>query len=104
MEKTKKLMIGIISGITAIGLSGCVNSVPPKPKDGECKNWKFDKSDGVYKCGDNHSTHYGHYYYGGMYYPNKNSLHANSSYKSYKNSSSFKGGNGFGSGSKGFGG
>ncbi|MCU7667205.1 hypothetical protein [Bacillus thuringiensis] len=104
MDKTKKLMMGIISGMAAIGLSGCANNVPPKPKDSECKNWKFDKKDGVYECRENHSAHYGHYYYGGTYYPNKYSLHNNPSYKSYKSSSSFKGGSGFGSGSKGFGG
>lgn len=102
MKKTKKLMVGIISGMTAVGLGGCSEDLPPKPQDTSCNDWEWDYDDGVYECDDNSSSHYGHAYYGGSYYSNKSSLYKSSSFKSYKASSSFKGG--FGSGSKSFGG
>ncbi len=111
LNKTKKIMIGVTATALTIGLVRCGTTnadLPPKPTDQSCGDWDWDDEDGVWECDDYSSGHYGHYYYGGTYYRDKSSLLNNNAYKSYKNSSSFKGGikasSGFGSGTKVFGG
>jgi hypothetical protein len=111
LNKTKKIMIGVTATALTIGLVRCGTTnadLPPKPTDQSCGDWDWDDEDGVWECDDYSSGHYGHYYYGGTYYRDKSSLVNNNAYKSYKNSSSFKGGikasSGFGSGTKVFGG
>ena len=104
MSKTKNLMLGVIAGFASIGIAGCSNDVPPPPKNKDCNDWKWNSSDGVYECDEGSSRHYGSSYYGGRYYSNRDSLHKSSAFKSYKNSLSFEGSSGFGSGSKSFGG
>ncbi len=109
--KTQKIMIGITTTALSLGLVGCASNsanLPPKPTDKNCDDWEWDDDKGVWACEDSSSSHNGHYYYGGHYYNNKNSLLKSHGYKSYKKSSSFKGGikasSGFGSGVKSFGG
>lgn len=95
---------GVVYSTAIIGLISCLNepSDPEMPDDPSCDDWEWDDDDGVWECDDEYSSHYGHSYYGGRYYSSKSGLYADSSYKSYKSSSSFKGGSsGFGSGSKG---
>lgn len=111
MGKTQKIMVGVSMTALTLSLTGCdtdSNDLPPKPNDQDCSEWEWGDDEGVWACDDNSSSYYGHYYYGGNYYNNKNSLLTNSDYNSYKNSSSFKGGNntssGFGNGSNHFGG
>jgi hypothetical protein len=99
VKKTQWLVTGVITSLVAGTLSACSNDLPPKPDDRNCRDWDWDDEQGVWQCDDTRSTYYGHYFYGGSYYRNKSSLLKSSSYKSYKSSSSFKGG--FGSGSKG---
>ncbi|MBY6035390.1 aminotransferase yhxA [Fictibacillus nanhaiensis] len=108
MNKTKKLIAGVSSASVAVMLTGCNNyqaeDLPPEPTDTECQDWEWDEEDGVYECDDANSRFFGHYFLAGKFFKGKNSLLKSSAYKSYKNSSSFKGkGSGFGS-SKGFGG
>lgn len=102
MSKTKLMMTGVIASLTAVGLTGCAEELPPQPKDTACSDWDWNEKDGVYECDDNDSSHYGHSYYSGKYYSNKSALRSSSAFKSYKSSSSFKGG--FGSGSRSYGG
>ncbi|MGM7723250.1 hypothetical protein [uncultured Metabacillus sp.] len=103
MKKTNKLLTGIISA-TMMTISGCSNneSLPPVPEGTDCDDWEWEADEGVWECDDDTSSHYGHYYYGGKFYNSKSSLTASSTYKSYKSSTSFKGGgSGFGKGSSG---
>lgn len=104
MSKTKKILTGISSVALLAGMTGCSSSssVPSQPTDTQCSSWEWDYDDGVWECEDSSSRYLNHYYHGGIYYPNKTSLHKSSSFKSYKGSSNFKGSTskGFGSGSK----
>lgn len=105
MNKTKKLMVGIVASISTIGLSACGEvELPPEPTDTNCDDWDWDEENGVYVCDDDSSLYYRSYYYGGKFFTKKSSLLKNSNYKSYIKSSKFKGSSGFGSGSKVFGG
>ena len=99
VKKTQWLVTGVLTSLIAGTLSGCSDDRPPKPNDTSCRDWDWDDDQGVWQCDDTRSTHYGHFFYGGSYYRSKSSLLKSSPYKSYKSSSSFKGG--FGSGSKG---
>ncbi|MBU7591624.1 MULTISPECIES: hypothetical protein [Metabacillus] len=104
MSKTNKLLTGIISA-TMITAAGCGNneSLPPVPEDTDCGDWEWEADEGVWECDDDYSSHYGHYFYGGRFYSTKSSLKTSSAYKSYKSSSSFKGGGKTASSSSGFG-
>lgn len=90
MNKTKKVLSGVSAAALVAALSGCT---PGTPTDSRCKDWDYDKKDKVWECDDHYSRYYGHYYHGGSYYKNRDSLLSSSSYKSFKSS-------GFGSGSK----
>ncbi|MFC4323120.1 aminotransferase yhxA [Litchfieldia salsa] len=98
-SKTKKLLAGVTSVAMIASIVGCQNNTPALPDDSNCDEWEWDDDDGVYECDETTSSYYGHYFYGGSYYSNKASLLKSPSYQNYKNSSSFKGGKGFGSGS-----
>ncbi|HYK75314.1 MAG TPA: hypothetical protein VEV44_19635 [Pseudoneobacillus sp.] len=98
--KTKKLLTGAVASLFAVGLTGCNNpDLPPPPEGTDCNDYDWNDDLGVWECDDYDSRHYGHYFYGGGFYSNRSSLFQSKSYKSYKSSSSFKGG--FGSSSKG---
>ncbi|WP_273123817.1 hypothetical protein ACNRWW_06040 [Metabacillus sp. HB246100] len=110
-NKTKKLVTGIVSAtmITATA-TGCGNeeALPPVPEGSDCEDWEWEADEGVWECDDDDSRYFGHYYYGGAFFPSKSKLKASSAYKSYKSSSTYKGGgkvsgssSGFGSGSSG---
>lgn len=99
MKKTQWLITGVLTSLVAGTLSACSDDLPPRPEDSSCTDWEWDDEQGVWQCDDHDSRYYGHYFYGGTYYPSKSSLLKSSAYKSYRSSSSFKGG--FGSGSKG---
>lgn len=104
-SKTKKLLTGVTSVALVASMIGCQNEdIPTPPDDVDCDDWEWDDDEGVYECDEPSSSYYGHYFYGGKYYKNKTALLANPSYVNYKNSTSFKGGKGFGSGSSFFGG
>ncbi|KAA0545280.1 hypothetical protein FZW96_18050 [Bacillus sp. BGMRC 2118] len=100
-SKTKRLLAGITAAVVAGSLVGCSDEAdrPAPPTDTDCDDWEWDNSDGVWECDDNSSRYYGHYFYGGGFFRNKSALYSSPSYKSYKSSSSFQGGKGFGSGS-----
>jgi hypothetical protein len=106
LSKTKKVLVGVASVALTVGLSGCSSnaSQPEPPDDQNCDDWEWDNDDGVYECEDYDSNYFGYYFFGGKYYKSRSSLIKTPSYKSYKSSSSFKGGKGFGSGSSFFGG
>ncbi|MBM7603812.1 putative membrane protein YgcG [Metabacillus crassostreae] len=108
-KKTKQLLTGVISA-TMIAAAGCGNDeeLPPVPEGTDCGDWEWEADEGVWECDDDASSHRGHYFYAGSWFASKNSLRSSSAYKSYKSSSSFKGGgsvskssSGFGSGSSG---
>lgn len=100
VKKTHWLITGVITSLVAGSLAGCTQQdLPPEPDDNRCSDWDWDDEEGVWECDDRSSRHYGHFFYGGAFYKSKSSLLKSSAYKSYKSSSSFKGG--FGSGSKG---
>jgi hypothetical protein len=104
MNKTKKMMVGVLSTLMAASLAACSDeSLPPKPKDRDCDDWEWDSATGTYVCDDGHSTHYRHYYYGGHYYPSKRMLLRSAAYQSYQHSAEFKARakSGIGSGTKG---
>jgi hypothetical protein len=99
-SKTKKLLAGASASIFAVGLAGCNDpDLPPPPENTDCNDYEWDDDLGVWECDDYDSRHYGHFFYGGNIFKSKSSLLQSQSYKSYKSSSSFKGG--FGSSSKG---
>ncbi|MBI0578859.1 hypothetical protein IEC97_15950 [Neobacillus cucumis] len=99
MKKTQWLITGVLTSLVAGTISGCSQDLPPKPDDKRCADWEWDDDQGVWQCDDTHSGYYHHYYHGGSFFKSKSALHKSSAYKSYKSSSSFKGG--FGSGSRG---
>jgi hypothetical protein len=104
MNKTKKMMVGVLTTLMAASLTACSDeSLPPKPNDQDCDDWEWDASTGTYVCDDDDSSHYRHYYYGGHYYPSKRKLQRSAAYKSYQQSSEFKerAKSGIGSGTKG---
>lgn len=106
MSKTKKALTGVTSAILVTGMAGCGDdsNLPPKPASDQCSDWDWDENLGVWVCDDDSSGYYRNYYYGGSFYRNSSALSKSSNYKSYSNSTSFKGSSGFGSGSKSFGG
>ncbi|MBE4909783.1 hypothetical protein IMZ08_17250 [Bacillus luteolus] len=106
MSKTKKLLSGIVSAAMITTMVGCgqqQQSLPPVPNDPECDDWEWDDEDGVWECDDRNSPRFGHFFFAGMFFASRSALRADSGFKNYKSSSSFKGGakSGFGSGSKG---
>jgi hypothetical protein len=105
MNKTKKMMIGVLAALMAVSTSACNNdeSLPPLPDDPDCDEWEWDAETGTYVCDDDDSTHYRHHYYGGSYYSSKRKLKTSPSYKSYQQSAEFKARakSGIGSGTKG---
>lgn len=100
VSKTKKLITGAVASIFAVGLTGCSDpGLPPPPDNLECNDYEWDDDLGVWECDDYDSRYYGHFFYGGKVFSSKSSLLKSQTYKSYKSSSSFRGG--FGSSSKG---
>ncbi|AUM64918.1 hypothetical protein GOP56_02995 [Brevibacillus sp. 7WMA2] len=109
MNQTKKVVSKVAAiALVSMGIAGCSSSEsgPSLPEDRNCGSWDYDGDDDVYKCSDRSSSYHGSYYHAGSYYSNKNQLYESSSYKSYRNSSSFKSSSrsGFGSGSHSSGG
>ncbi|RAK18933.1 hypothetical protein B0I26_108108 [Anoxybacillus vitaminiphilus] len=105
MNKTKRMMMGVLTTLMAGSLVACNNtdeSLPP-PNDQDCDDWEWDPSTSTYVCDDDDSAYYRHYYYGGRYYPSKRSLEKSSSYKSYQTTQEFqnRAKSGIGSGTKG---
>jgi hypothetical protein len=106
MNKTKRMMIGVLTTLMASSLVACNTndeSLPPRPNDQDCDDWEWDSDTGTYVCDDDDSTHYRHYYHGGSYYPSKRSLKKSPSYKSYQTTQEFqnRAKSGIGSGTKG---
>lgn len=99
MNKTKKLITGIVLSLSTGVLSACGDDLPPQPDEDSCSEWDWDDELGVWECDDSHSHYHGHYFYGGIFYKSRSDFKKSSAYKAYKSSSSFKGG--IGSGSKG---
>lgn len=99
MEKTKKMLAGVLAATSMIALSACGEEQQrsAKPTATDCKDWEWDEDTGTYVCDDNRSTRSGHYYYGGQYYSSKNALKQSEDYKTYR--ANYK--SGIGSGSKG---
>ncbi|WP_404460041.1 aminotransferase yhxA [Sutcliffiella horikoshii] len=109
MTKTKKVLTSVSATVFALGMTGCgsgyeeSSSLPPEPFDDRCNEYEWDNEEGVYQCDDDSSSYYRHYYHGGSFFGNKSSLKKDSSYKNYRNSSTFQSNTtpnkGFGSGS-----
>lgn len=98
MDKTKKMMAGVVASIMTVSLVGCNDKdLPPEPTGTDCDDWDWDDETGTYYCDDDRSGYYGGYFYGGRFFKNKSALNNASSYKSYYNS--YK--SGIGSGSRG---
>ncbi|WP_175989846.1 hypothetical protein [Bacillus sp. Marseille-Q1617] len=99
MNKTKKMMAGVVASVMAISVTGCGNNqeLPPEPTDTDCDDWDWDDESGTYYCDDSRSSHFGYFWFAGRMFKNKSSLKNYSGYKSY--SKSYK--SGIGSGSKG---
>lgn len=117
VKKTMKVMAGISSTAMALSLIGCGSNLPANaanipnaPTDAYCKDWAWDRNDGVWGCNDRSSSYYGQYYHAGKYYAGKSDLQKSKEYLDYRNSSAFKsatmseGSTGFGSGSSSSGG
>ncbi|CCQ92302.1 conserved exported hypothetical protein [[Clostridium] ultunense Esp] len=106
--KGKRWFIGLSSTALVLSFTGCgedesqLSAIPPKPEVSSCRNWIFDRQDGVWECNDQTSDYHGYYYYGGNWYRNKTQLHQSTEYQNY--TTSVKKSSGFGSGSKIFGG
>ncbi|WP_027409440.1 hypothetical protein [Anoxybacteroides tepidamans] len=104
MNKTKKMMMSVLTALVAVSTSACNDeNLPPKPDDPDCDEWEWDASTGTYVCDDDDSSHYRHHFYGGRYYSSKRKLQQSESYKSYQRSAEFKARakSGIGSGTKG---
>ncbi|QFT91101.1 hypothetical protein FIU87_20835 [Bacillus sp. THAF10] len=106
MTKTKKVLTSVSATIFALGMTGCgseEDTLPEVPSDDRCQEYEWDNEEGVYVCDDDDSDYYRSYYHGGSFFKNKSALKNNSSYKSYRNSTTFKSNTstskGFGSGS-----
>lgn len=88
--KTDKLLKGIVGTSVALAsLTGCgvtrhdligvpeyrtgteVVEVPelPDPREADCDTWTWDEEAEGYQCAQQNSPRYGHYYYGGMWFP-----------------------------------
>ncbi len=88
--KTDKLLKGIVGTSVALAaISGCgvnrhdligipehredvaVVEVPelPNPEEADCDTWTWDAEAEGYQCAQQNSPRYGHYYYGGMWFP-----------------------------------
>jgi hypothetical protein len=108
LKKTKKLVTTLLAGIVVTSMTGCGSQAAPtvpQPTDPSCKDWEWDENEGVWECDDRASSHYGAYYYGGLFFASRSLLHNNSGFKNYhsdyKNSINKGKSGGFGSGSKG---
>ena len=95
VNKTKKLMTGVMASFMTVAVAGCSSSssMPPEPTDTSCRDWDWDEETGTYYCDDYSSSSYGHYFYNGKSYSSKSALNQNKSYLTYKS--------GIGSGTKG---
>ncbi|MFC3886202.1 hypothetical protein ACFOU2_23025 [Bacillus songklensis] len=97
MDKTKKMMTGVLAAALATSMTACGQDRPPKPTGYDCDDWDWDKETRTYYCDDDSSSYYRSYYHGGTFYSSKNKLKSSSGYKSYY--SQYKAG--IGSGTKG---
>lgn len=97
MNKTKKMMTGVLTAALVTSLAACGQDRPPKPTGYDCDDWDWDKETGTYYCDDSRSSYHGSYYHGGSFYSNKKTLKSSSIYQSY--SKQYK--SGIGSGTKG---
>lgn len=103
MNKTKKMMMGVLSATLVTSLAGCGTNRPAEPTDVYCDDWEWDNDTGTYYCDDYDSSSSGSsgssrsYYHGGKMYSSKSELTSSSSYQSYY--TNYK--SGIGSGTKG---
>ena len=85
--KTDKLLKGLLSSSVALmGLTACspelfatpaepdpnVQPDPdllPSPEEADCDTWRWDEEAQGYQCVEQGNENYGHYYYGGMWFP-----------------------------------
>ncbi|WP_096200396.1 hypothetical protein [Bacillus sp. FJAT-45350] len=89
--KTDKLLKGLLSSSMALmGLAACspaledellspppdpeTNVQPdpdllPSPEEADCDTWQWDEEAEGYQCVEQGNENYGHYYYGGMWFP-----------------------------------
>ncbi|ARK32684.1 hypothetical protein [Halalkalibacter krulwichiae] len=88
--KTDKLLKGLLSSSVALmGLTACSPAAqeelfqtptepdpnvqpdagPPSPEEADCDTWKWDEEAEGYQCVQEGNENYGHYYYGGSWFP-----------------------------------
>ncbi|MGM9986459.1 MAG: hypothetical protein ACI35O_04435 [Bacillaceae bacterium] len=103
MKKTTKLLVGLNVAAASVlagcgSLSGTENPVyeehqsadenkeisnkdmPPEVEG--CEQLRYDEDEDVWVCDDQESPRYGHYYYGGSFFPTLALLYASSAYRS----------------------
>lgn len=100
LDKTKKMMMGVLSATLVTSLAGCGSDRPPEPTGYDCDDWDWDSETGTYYCDEDTSTSSSSsrsYYHGGKVYRSKSDLLSSSSYQTYY--TDYK--SGIGSGSKG---
>lgn len=96
MNKTKKMMSGVVATLMAVSVVGCSNQDevsddtsinndrPPEPTDVSCSDWDWDDETGTYYCDDRRSSNFGMYYLMGSLFNSKSALRSSSQYKSYQ--------------------
>lgn len=89
--KTDRLLKGLLSSSVAfMGLAGCTPALQeelfstpampdpnvqqdpnllPSPEETDCDTWRWDEEAEGYLCVEQGNERYGHYYYGGMWFP-----------------------------------
>ncbi|MCT8138101.1 hypothetical protein H1D32_10250 [Anaerobacillus sp. CMMVII] len=89
--KTDKLLKGIVgTSLALVTVTGCgvnrheLTAIPdyrtgnpeiseapalPSPEEADCDTWKWDEEAEGYQCFQESSQRYGHYYFGGMWFP-----------------------------------
>lgn len=98
MEKTKKMMAGVVATVMTMSMAGCNDAaLPPEPTGTDCDDWDWDDETGTYYCDDHDSRYFGGFFYAGRVFSSKSALRNSSDYKSYFNG--YK--SGIGSGSRG---
>jgi hypothetical protein len=90
--KTDKLLRGLLgSSVALMGLTACSPAAidelisapaetepnvqpdpaegPPSPEEADCHTWTWDEEAEGYQCAEEGNENYGHYYYGGSWFP-----------------------------------
>ncbi|MCM3760247.1 hypothetical protein M3212_05520 [Alkalihalobacillus oceani] len=88
--KTDRLLKGLVgSSVALLGVTGCSQGIQeeffsvvpeteevepdpaalPSPEEADCQTWTWDEEAQGYQCAEEGNENYGHYYYGGVWFP-----------------------------------